>query len=129
MTRVTEIWTTHHVSTRLKTWLNHLETHGLTAHIRNQLNKIDHDMIAAFLARDKACLCTHTTPWSVELKTASFKVRFWKLWLSDIRRKTISTPTLLEIAEYLEWDPYIQPSLHTAQLQLRKCQKALKTNL
>lgn len=89
------------------------------------LDTPDKQLTTAKLAAEKECLKVQSHPWSPKLREAQRAVRYWKLWLSEIRLgKDLSMQR--NRAQYKDANRLGSPMKPEVQKQLRQCQATLR---
>ena len=92
--------------------------------IPKMLNGIIEDLTRGMLAAEKKCGAHHSHPWSPTLVNARRRVRFWRIWLSELRTGRSFSNERAQLASEAQWEPPEIPLPPTRRILIRHLRQA-----
>jgi hypothetical protein len=90
----------------------------MTPELHKELDAMDLEMTAIQLEAEKLCKARRQFPWSPLLKSCNNRIRYWRLWIRELRRHK-DYGVLCATIEVTFEVPIGYPTLREAQKQLR----------
>ena len=73
--------------------------------IQKLLDGLIEDLTRGMLAAEQKCGAQHSHPWSPTLVNARRRVRFWRIWISELRTGRSFANERAQLAAEAQWDP------------------------
>ena len=73
------------------------------------MEAIDRDLTRAFRFGKQKCARAYKVPWSPKLMNCKRRIRYWKLWESELRNKVDHEKQRSELMDKIEWDKNEKP--------------------